>query len=661
MLKTFSPKIFEMLVLGLCSLTWATYPVVRPQRTESAPDAGRYTILPNQEKQVVWGLGFEIQSDSIASANAGLPDAFTSVPHDLTRAERKRLADEMLKGFRYCRLAGGLYFRGTDPEKKYLQPRWPEQLEELKELLDMAGVEGLSFEYFSPPPFWKANRQYRSKEGAENILRCFGKDFPNDPVYHGDVEAFLQDYAQACVRDIQTLEKAGFKISMWGLSNEPFDDNIMWSSCVFNPQHYSTTFKAVAPAIRKHNPSITIIADTDWGWPRCIAPVMKEPEYAQYVDALVVHAIGDDSRRVLDCLRQTRANIKQELPLFQNEYEYLQGPASADRCHNTVQNIMNWYQLVGSPSWFWLHVLKPLKNAEASGYSLGYWMPIDPDYASTHNAKTVSNLGCPRTSDRFSTYYMPKELAGLFYVTINRGASQSPAPGYTFRINKKAKVYLAVQNCGEPTMPAGWSKTDLGITWDDQRNDTVYVKTFDQGLVTIPGHNGKNSRGTYGVPNMAFIEDVSGETVVVRISDVPEKLGGKMGTVVTMKEDTPDTLKPGHWTWNKYNWHSMVGFLKHMPWDCRVVEVQEDVFDDDMRILAYKRPDGKLVIMLSNRCFKDYTFKIDTGLQGQTFQGYRYTPDETGEDYRGVPVGAKKGDDLEIAVPDLAWEFWIEQ
>ena len=80
----------------------AAYPVVRPERQSPAPSQGDYRIYPDQDQQVVWGMGFEIQSDSIASGNAGLPEARTSVPHDLTPAERKRLADEMLTGFR-CR------------------------------------------------------------------------------------------------------------------------------------------------------------------------------------------------------------------------------------------------------------------------------------------------------------------------------------------------------------------------------------------------------------------------------------------------------------------------------------------------------------------------------------------------------------------------------
>lgn len=639
------------------SLVSAAYPVVRPERKEPAPAGGIYRIFPDKPQQVVWGMGFEIQCDSIASGNAGLPEATTSVPRDLTPSERKRFAEQMLKGFRYCRLAGGLYWRGTDPEGKYLQPRWPEQLEEVRRMIDDAGVEGVSFEYWSPAPFWKDNGGYTKNDGGENVLRCFGKNFAADPIYKGDVDRFLKDFAKACVRDIKTLEAAGMRVSKWGLSNEPWVTQ-NYSSCVYTVEGYGRAFKAVAPAIRAHDPNIKIIADTNWGWPKYIAPVMRT-EYAKYVDALVVHAIGDDSKRVPWNFSETRKHIRQELPLFQNEYEYLQGPASRDRCHNTVQNIMNWYQLAESPTWYWIHALKPAKNAEASGYSLGFWKPIDPDYAKTH-AAADQNTTALRNSDKYKITNVPDKLIGSYFVTVPRGDGMKPASGYTFTVSNRSEVYLLVHDRGEPSIPAGWEKTSLKVTWEGQYADTVYKRVFEPGKVIIPGHNGKLDNGYYGVPNAALVSDISGKTVVVKIDDLPN--GAKTGEV---KHDDGDKflsdLKPGHWTWNKYNWHSVVGFLKHMPWDSTVVEVEEEELDHDMRILSFKRPDGKLVIVLSNRCFKDYTFKLDTGLAGAAFKGYRYTPDNAGEGFMGVPVGTLKGRHIAPTVPDLAWEFWVQQ
>lgn len=68
-------------------------------------------------RQQIWGIGFEIQSDSIGSGNNGMPkdgtlvpdddNSTSSAPHDLTDDERTRLATTLLPGFRWCRLALG--------------------------------------------------------------------------------------------------------------------------------------------------------------------------------------------------------------------------------------------------------------------------------------------------------------------------------------------------------------------------------------------------------------------------------------------------------------------------------------------------------------------------------------------------------------------------
>ena len=483
----------------------AGYPVNRPLRTSAAPAESAFTIFTDQPRQVIKGIGFEIQSDSIASGNAGLPAVSTSVPHDLVPAERERFYHEMLQGFRYCRLAGGLYWRGqNDPNQKYLESRWPEQLAEIRDMIQAAGIEGLSFEYWSPSPYWKANRKYTGRDKSENSLRCYGKDFAADADYRGDTNRFLKDFAAACRHDLQTLRDSRIPISLWGLQNEPMvDEN--YSSCLYTPKNYAPVFLAVAPVIRDFDPKIQIIADTASGWGfSFIRPVLDNPETSGLVDDLVIHHCGADANGVM-----TIPPEKTGKPRFQNEYEYLGGPASADRCLNTVQHIMNWFQVGEAPTWFWIHALKPIANSEASGYSLGFWRPAN-------DTNTLDN---------------PK----------------------------------------------------------------------------FPG------------------------------------------------------LKPGYWTWNKYNWHAVGSFVRHMPWDCRAVTVAEEKQDPDLRIFAFKRPDGKLTVVLSNRSFAAHTFHLATGLSGAMFKGYRYTPEEAGPDFKGVEIGTLRGPTLSPKLQDLSWEFWEQQ
>jgi len=477
----------------------------RPARTTPVAPEGNYTVHPDQLKQVIKGIGFEIQSDSIGSGNKGLPEATTSVPHDLVPEERTRLYNDMLKGFRYCRFGAGLYWRGLDADQKNFQGRWPEQMTELHDMITATGVEGISFEYWSPAPFWKANDKLTRVSGdpLPNKLRCFGKDFKNDPVYHGDVDAFLKDFAAACVKDLQSIKASNIPITFWGLQNEPFA-NTPYSSCFYSPAEYLRTFEAVAPAIRRFDPKIQIIADTSSAWTfYFVSPALKNPETASLVDDLVTHHVGWNSKEDMAPPNQF------DKPRFNNEFEYLSGPASPSRCLNTAQDIMNWFEYGGAPTWFWLHALKPVGNSEASGYSLGFWLsPNDPS---------------PKNIDKF------------------------------------------------------------------------------------PG------------------------------------------------------LQPGHWVYNNYNWFAVGSFVKHMPWDCQAVGVDEDVQDPDLRILAFKRPNGKLTIVVSNRSWSPHTFHIDTGLQNATFKGYRYTPKDAGTDCQGVPLDTMTGGTISPQLDDLTWEFWEQQ
>jgi hypothetical protein len=485
--------------------TTEKHPAEKPGQKASARHEGSFTIHSSEPQQVVWGMGFELQSDSIASGNSGITDSMTSVPHDLVPGERDRLADQMLKGFRYCRLAGGLYWRGVDAEQKHLKPRWPEQLTEIKSLLDRAGVESLSFEYWSPCPFWKANGSFVHPKGQPwgNELRCFGKHYGDDPVYHGDVARFLSDFSEAVCTDIRTLQAAGLKVGFFGLQNEPFA-NTSYPCCTYSVVEYGKAFLAVAPAIRKLDRSIKIIADTGPAEPSYIAPVLEDPAAASLVDLLVIHAAGSDSDTVLPDVRRARRMVHQPLPIYQNEYEYLSGGATAARCLNTVQNIMNWYQLAASPTWYWIHCLKPVGNKEGSGYALGFWQP--------------------------------EQAAGS--------------------------------------------------------------------------------------------------------SD----------------------LQPGHFKWNNYNWFSVVGFLKYMPWDSTVVKMTEGQPEGDARLLAFKRPDGKLVVVVSNRSGKPFKFNIETGLPATSrVAGFRYTAEDAGPAFRGQPIGSGEGAHLVVTVPNLSWEFWVQQ
>jgi len=614
--------------------------------------AADYTVFPGKTRQIIKGIGFEIQSDSIGSGNHGLPEEPIGVPHDLIPSERERLAREMLAGFRYCRLAGGLYWRGLDAEKKFLQPRWAEQLKELKLLLDTAGVEGVSFEYWSPAPYWKANQSYVAVPDnggrAANRLRCFGSGFDQDPVYKGDVDRFLADFADAVVTDIKTLKDAGIKTSMWGLQNEPGANHVIYSTCEYpNSPQYVQAYRAVASAIRKHDPSIMLFADTCHNFPKLIAPAMDDPEVASLVDAYAVHTVGSPSESV----RKVHADITAKLPprpWFQNEYEYLTGGATPDRCMNTVQHIMNSFQLAENPTWFWIHVLKPFKNAEASGYSLGFWK------SRLEKEKTTSAEQFRRWVDGPEFTKLPEELVSMEMVSVPRTGTQSPGLGFSFSVNQPVTAYLVAE---EPSMPGKeWELTGMSAS-STNGNDRVFRRTFPKGSITIPANNDRKSTA-FLAPHVVFLSADNPGTLKTMI-------GGnspvQVRSAAIAVEKKLKTIQPGHWIFNPYNWNAVGSFVKHMPWDCTGIGVEEAAYDPNARIFAFKRSNGKVTIVVSNRNEKTgRTFDIATGIENATWKGFRYTPEQAGEETMGVPLPEMHGSSIKPDLPPQSWEFWEE-
>lgn len=612
---------------------------------------GEVTIHSDKYKQTIWGIGFEIQSDAIGSGNTGLPEDRHAVPHDLIPSERERFAKEMLSGFRYCRLAGGLYWRGLDPEGKHLQPRWETQLEEIRQMMEWAGVEGVSMEYWSPAPYWKANNSYvgTGRQDKYNVLRCFGPDFAKDPVYKGDTARFLEDFAEANVKDIITLKEAGIKTSKWGLQNEPFTNNGTYSACkYYNSADYVKAYTAAAAAVRAYDKDILLFSDTEWGFPKKIASQMHDPKVASLVDAYCIHCIGVDSEKI----RGYHKNIRAKLPLrpwFQNEYEYLSGGATPERCLNTTQHIMNSFQLGENPTWYWIHALKPFKNSEASGYSLGFWRSLMPEHA-------------PKNTDKYERWVkgdiitaMPEEFKTMEYINgIRPNKDKAAGVGYTFSINQEATAYLVVEKKGVYELK-GWTKTDKKI---ERANgtDIIYTKILKKGNQSVEKHTGSID-DSFGAPHAMFLQAADMDNFKVEVGvNSPMKIRSEAQAL----ELAAAKMEPGTWIYNDYNWNAVGSFVKHMPWDCKVLDITEKSYNKDARVFAFERPNGKRTIVVSNRSGKDFTFKLNTGNKAK-WQSFRYTPWERGENTLGVPTDKQKGESITTTLPHLSWEFWEEQ
>jgi len=330
-----------------------------------AQSPGPYRVRLDQPRQAIRGLGVELQCDSIGSGNNGLPLSTVSVPHDLMPSERLRFARDLLgrgHGFRYLRLAGGLYYRGMTPDRLQLRERWPEQLQELAQLIRESGMEGVNFEYWSPPSGWKS---------TNSLLG--GTLSQSDP-------EFLDKFAAAVTSDVAYLNANGVPVVAFGLQNEPFLANLPYSACTYTEQSYVATFNAVGAKLRAAFPALHIHANS---WDGQARQYLRNNLDPRLFDAWSWHRVGEDSNDQIN--NAVRYNVNRNgKEVYSTEFEYLDRTTSEAKMVNTAQSIMNWFTFVDSPTWYWLHALKPTYNVEAPGYALGYWRPQDDNDFSRH-------------------------------------------------------------------------------------------------------------------------------------------------------------------------------------------------------------------------------------------------------------------------------------
>ncbi|MED7947338.1 hypothetical protein [Streptomyces sp. BE303] len=457
----------------------------------AAATSGNYTIRFDQpRRQTILGLGFEIQSDSIGSNNNGLPDSFSSVPYDLTPGERDRFYQQMLKGgradrgFRYCRLGLGLYFRGTDPTGKHLQNRYPGQAELLADMISRSGIEGVAAEYWSPPPGFKSNNSF-----VAGKLASF-------------TPAFLDELGDAMVGDLDYLTARGVPISMWGLQNEP-SGIAAYSTCQYTPAEYVQTFKAVAPKIKAKYPNALIHSNSQGGWMDSLGQAtVADPQALAAVDAWTFHRVGTQSTEQIPAGRYTAGALGK--PVFNNEFEYLDNQTSDARTLNTAQSIMNWMTFQDAPTWFWLHALKPTTNVEADGYALGYWRPpTDTDFSHHPNIAPGHWDFIPRNWNAIAGFvqFMPwnsvryhvDEPLLRYQLSPQWGYQDLPSPSRRIMAWKtpEGKPVFAITNSSSTpytfTVDTQTAATFRGLRYGPSTNNLfISNKTGPQLTITVP-------------------------------------------------------------------------------------------------------------------------------------------------------------------------------
>ena len=357
---------------------------------------GIYTIDTSVagRRQIFEGIMVELQSDSIGSDNEGMPDAAIGVPHDLIPEERVRFATEVLRGTRYIRLALGLYLRGVSADGQNIVGRWPEQMEELRQLHQLSGVQGWAPEYWSPPPHWKSSGSYYN-----GTLASFD-------------DSFLDSFSNATLQDVKYLTAHGLPVSWWGLQNEPNfqtenitscpkqDDDAAaetgshlpagismgagmrvgsntYSRCNYDQCDYYRAFVACATKIRAYDLTIRIHANSATGQLGA-SPIANNPETLPLLDAFTWHTVNAPSSHTFGN-RSTHYNYGKVD--FTNEMEYQPGSPFAGTAVGTVallNTFLNTLTFKDSPTGvISLHASKPTTNIEALGYGWTWWWPTN--------------------------------------------------------------------------------------------------------------------------------------------------------------------------------------------------------------------------------------------------------------------------------------------
>jgi len=117
---------------------------------------------------------------------------------------------------------------------------------------------------------------------------------------------------------------------------------------------------------------VRIHAGSGHGCHEEISGVANDSYAASFVDAWTYHRIGADSDDAM-----VNATCGDGKPVFSNEYEYFTPDVTPYYTVNIAQNLMNWLTFSESPTWTWLHALKPTYNTESQGFGLGFWRPSD--------------------------------------------------------------------------------------------------------------------------------------------------------------------------------------------------------------------------------------------------------------------------------------------
>jgi hypothetical protein len=141
-----------------------------------------------------------------------------------------------------------------------------------------------------------------------------------------------------------------------------------YATCAYTQCSYYRAFQVVAPRVKAAFPAIKIHANSARGQLGA-SPLASDPAMAALVDLWTWHFVGASGTTPLEDRVMLNSGTAGK-PVANNEYEYQPGSPYAGTpagFMNTAHMILNFLTFVNSPTFYWIHALKPTTNDESKG------------------------------------------------------------------------------------------------------------------------------------------------------------------------------------------------------------------------------------------------------------------------------------------------------
>ena len=482
------------------------------------------TVDETKIGQEYLGGYIEVQPDSFDGVNAPATDSTTDTwgfPFSLLPTERNKIKEEMFhgngKGIMYIRLPMGYAYRGyrdideTSRLAKTIGERFKGQNASLKkwfEKISDAGG-GLAPEYWCFAPHWLTSGSY---SGSNNEISA-GGSYPrsttlasiksSDSVqYNAQIEALTD----AILNDMEYLHQNVAPVRMFGLSNEPFQNNQKYGTCKIDGQTYNDVLEVLYPKLKSSDilswyndepNEIKLHVDSSNGVPTREGGIFVQ-NHSDWIWGYTYHAITQvssnaewyKSQSILNNNRNTAAKN-----MIMNEYEYFgTNGTDEERCGNNILHIINEAVYGGAKVLHpVIHICKPIGQTSSDSNTRGYCMyqaNLQGEYGQDLSSTNVLLKGtCMPNDNMYNAWKMFNDTLPVGAYRVGDYTNQIDGAGWViYKYNKKLYLYIGnrssntlsvkltftesktfdgkyynITNCGTPVKPVSGQTIDFKI------------------------------------------------------------------------------------------------------------------------------------------------------------------------------------------------------